>query len=102
MTDVSDVPIFDDGDEEEVDSKTRRIRFQKEWYDDSASQLPQSFGFSDDRDLRASLSPLSTHIKARLLRSRTSLTPNGLSTPFCRHSSSHSYVHQWTRFKSWT
>jgi hypothetical protein len=29
MTDVSDVPIFDDGDEEEVDSKTRRIRFQK-------------------------------------------------------------------------
>jgi hypothetical protein len=52
MTDVSDVPIFDDGDEEEVDSKTRRIRFQKEWYDDSASQLPQSFGFSDDRDLR--------------------------------------------------
>jgi hypothetical protein len=32
MTDVSDVPIFDDGDEEEVDSKTRRIRLKKEWY----------------------------------------------------------------------
>jgi hypothetical protein len=27
MTDVSDVPIFDDGDEERL---TRRIRFQKD------------------------------------------------------------------------
>jgi hypothetical protein len=65
MTDVSDVPIFDDGDEEEVDSKTRRIRFQKEWYDDSASQLPQSFGFSDDRDLRG-ISVTSEHTSKRV------------------------------------
>jgi hypothetical protein len=51
MTDVSDVPIFDDGDEERLIVKPV-VSASKRMVRHDSSQLPQSFGFSDDRDLR--------------------------------------------------
>jgi hypothetical protein len=67
MTDVSDVPIFDDGDEEEVDSKPVVSASKKEWYDMILHpNFLKALALATIAIVAVSLSPLSTHIKARV------------------------------------
>lgn len=67
MTDVSDVPIFDDGEEEEVESKPVASASKKEWYDMILHpNFLKALALASIAIIAVSLSPLSTHIKARV------------------------------------